>query len=113
MKLKSGVPVNPPGGSTGMSGLINIGFGNIVNGARIVAIISPDSAPIKRLIQTSRDEGRIIDATQGRRTRAVLIMDDNHIILSALMPDTISGRLESKNGLWAEKNSPKIILDGK
>ena len=82
-----------------MTGLVNIGFGNIVSSARIVAIISPDSAPIKRLVQTARDEGHSIDATQGRRTRAVLVMDDGHIILSALLPETISSRLENHGGL--------------
>ena len=82
-----------------MAGLVNIGFGNIVNAARIVAIISPDSAPIKRLVQNAKDGGQAIDATQGRRTRAVMIMDDGHIILSALLPETISSRMESHQAL--------------
>ena len=74
---------------------VNIGFGNIVNMTRVVAIVSPDSAPIKRLVQSAKDSGRAIDATQGRRTRGVLVMDDDHIILSALLPETISSRLQT------------------
>lgn len=76
--------------------LINIGFGNIVSANRIVAIVSPESAPIKRIIQEARDEGRLIDATYGRRTRAVVIMDSDHIILSAVQPETVAHRLSSK-----------------
>ena len=76
-----------------MIALVNIGFGNLVNAGRIVAIISPDSAPVKRLVQNAKDVGTAIDATQGRRTRAVLVMDDGHILLSALQPETISGRI--------------------
>ena len=75
-----------------MSRLINIGFGNMVNASKIVAIISPDSAPSKRIVQNAKDEGRAIDATQGRRTRAVIIMTDDHVVLSALQPETIAGR---------------------
>ncbi len=71
---------------------INIGFGNIINDVRIVAIVSPDSAPSKRLLQSSRDEGRIIDATQGRRTRAVIVTDNGSVVLSALQPETIAAR---------------------
>ena len=80
-----------------MVGFVNIGFGNIVSASRIVAMISPDSAPIKRLVQNAKDTGMAIDATQGRRTRAVLVMDDGHILLSALLPETISSRWESHN----------------
>ncbi|HIS46026.1 MAG TPA: DUF370 domain-containing protein [Candidatus Scybalocola faecigallinarum] len=80
-----------------MVGFVNIGFGNIVSASRIVAMISPDSAPIKRLVQNAKDSGMAIDATQGRRTRAVLVMDDGHILLSALLPETISSRWESHN----------------
>jgi regulator of extracellular matrix RemA (YlzA/DUF370 family) len=76
--------------------LINIGFGNIVSANRIVAIVSPESAPIKRIIQEARDEGRLIDATYGRRTRAVVIMDSDHIVLSAVQPETVAHRLSSK-----------------
>ena len=72
--------------------LINIGFGNIVSAQRVITIIGPESAPIKRIIQDGRDKGVVIDATYGRRTRAVLIMDSGHIVLSALQPETISNR---------------------
>ena len=75
--------------------LLNIGFGNMVAAGRIIAIVSPDSAPVKRLIQESRDEGHLVDGTAGRRTRAVLMMDDGHIVLSAVQPETIAGRLQS------------------
>lgn len=74
--------------------LINIGFGNIVSANRIVAIVSPDSAPIKRMIQEAKDNGSAIDATYGRRTRAVVIMDSGHIVLSAVQPETVAGRLD-------------------
>ena len=74
--------------------LINIGFGNIVSANRIVAIVSPESAPIKRIIQEARDGERLIDATYGRRTRAVLIMDSDHVILSAVQPETVAHRVE-------------------
>jgi len=76
--------------------LINIGFGNIVSANRIVAIVSPESAPIKRIIQEARDQGMLIDATYGRRTRAVVIMDSDHIILSAVQPETVAHRLATK-----------------
>ena len=72
--------------------LINIGFGNMVSAGRLIAIVSPDSAPIKRMVQEARDRGVLIDATYGRRTRAVLIMDNDHLVLSALQPETIAGR---------------------
>ena len=74
--------------------LINIGFGNIVSSDRIVAIVSPESAPIKRLVQEAKDQGRAIDATCGRRTRAVIVMDSNHVVLSAVQPETVAGRFE-------------------
>ena len=74
--------------------LINIGFGNIVSSDRIIAIVSPESAPIKRLVQDSKDQGRAIDATFGRRTRAVIVMDSNHVVLSAVQPETVAGRFE-------------------
>jgi hypothetical protein len=73
--------------------LLNIGFGNMVSTQRLIAIVSPESAPIKRLIQEARDRGNLIDATYGRRTRAVLIMDNNHVILSAIQPETVANRL--------------------
>ena len=73
--------------------LINIGYGNMVSAGRVVAIVSPESAPIKRMIQDARDGGSLIDATYGRRTRAVIIADSGHIILSALQPETVGGRM--------------------
>jgi len=76
--------------------LINIGFGNIVAANRIVAIVSPESAPIKRVIQEARDRGMLVDATYGRRTRAVVITDSDHVILSAVQPETVAHRLNSK-----------------
>lgn len=79
-----------------MGNLINIGFGNMVNSAKIMAIINPDSAPARRLVQKAKEEGRVIDGTQGRRTRAILAMDDNYIVLSALMPETLANRYRGK-----------------
>lgn len=73
--------------------LINIGFGNMVSANRLVAIVSPESAPIKRIIQVAKDNGSLIDATYGRRTRAVLITDSDHVILSAVQPETVANRL--------------------
>ena len=74
--------------------LIHIGFGNIVNAGKIIAIVSPDSAPIKRLVSRAREDGRTIDATQGRRTKAVIVMENDRIVLSALLPETIRGRAQ-------------------
>ncbi|MBO6244638.1 MAG: DUF370 domain-containing protein [Clostridia bacterium] len=74
--------------------LVNIGFGNIVSAERIVAIVSPESAPIKRMVQEAKDEKKAVDATYGRRTRAVLVMDSGHIILSAVQPETVGGRID-------------------
>ena len=73
--------------------LINIGFGNMVSASRLVAIVSPESAPIKRIIQDAKDRGTLIDATYGRRTRAVIITDSDHVILSAVQPETVANRL--------------------
>ena len=78
--------------------LINIGFGNLVSEERLVAIVSPDSAPIKRMVQEARDRGVLIDATFGRRTRAVLIMDNDHLVLSALQPETVANRISGQDG---------------
>ena len=75
--------------------LINIGFGNIVAANRIIAIISPESAPVKRIIQEARDKGLLIDATYGRRTRAVIVTDSAHVILSSVQPETVANRLSS------------------
>lgn len=73
--------------------LINIGFGNMVAAGRLVAIVSPESAPIKRIIQDAKERGTLIDATYGRRTRAVLVMDSEHVILSAVQPETVANRM--------------------
>ncbi|MGF1479863.1 MAG: extracellular matrix/biofilm regulator RemA [Cyanophyceae cyanobacterium] len=72
--------------------LINIGFGNIVSANRVIAIVSPESAPIKRIITDARDRGQLIDATYGRRTRAVIITDSSHVVLSAIQPETVAHR---------------------
>ncbi|HZG15651.1 MAG TPA: DUF370 domain-containing protein [Candidatus Bathyarchaeia archaeon] len=77
--------------------LINIGFGNIVNANRIISIVSPESAPIKRIIQEARDRSMLVDATYGRRTRAVIITDSDHVILSAVQPETVAQRLSNKD----------------
>lgn len=90
--------------------LINIGFGNIVSANRIISIVSPESAPIKRIVQEAKEKGNAIDATCGRRTRAVLIMDSGHIILSAIQPETVAGRLvkdEIEEWRRNEKNDGK------
>lgn len=82
--------------------LINIGFGNMAAAARVMAIISPESAPVKRMIQDARDKGELIDATYGRKTRAVLVMDSGQVILSAVQPETISHRLTDKDVSMSE-----------
>ena len=76
--------------------LINIGFGNMVSAGRLIAIVSPESAPIKRMIQNAKDAGMAIDATQGRRTKAVIVMENNELVLSALQPETLTGRFAGK-----------------
>jgi regulator of extracellular matrix RemA (YlzA/DUF370 family) len=78
--------------------LINIGFGNMVFANRIIAIVSPESAPIKRIIQDAKDAGSLIDATYGRRTRAVIICDSGHIVLSAIQPETVANRIGEDSG---------------
>ncbi|MBO7473510.1 MAG: DUF370 domain-containing protein [Ruminococcus sp.] len=78
--------------------LINIGYGNMVSAERIVTIVSPESAPIKRLVQEARDDGKAIDATYGRKTRAVLVMDSGHIILSSLITETLAARINGSGG---------------
>lgn len=75
-----------------MNRLIHIGFGNIVNTDKIIAIVSPEAAPIKRLVQKAKETGQAIDATQGRKTKAVLVMENSQVVLSALLPETIAGR---------------------
>lgn len=82
-----------------MGRLIHIGFGNVVNTEKIIAIVSPDSAPIKRLVQKAKESGMAIDATQGRKTKAVLIMENSQIVLSALLPETISGRAQAETNI--------------
>ena len=76
--------------------LINIGFGNMVAADRVIAVVSPESSPIKRVIRESDDKGLLINATYGRRTRAVIVMDSEHVVLSAILPDTISRRIEGE-----------------
>ncbi len=78
--------------------LINIGFGNMVSSSRLVAVISPESAPIKRMIQEAREKGSLIDATYGRRTRAVIVTDSGHLVLSAIQPETVAGRFAERVG---------------
>lgn len=83
--------------------LVNIGFGNIVAANRIISIISPESAPIKRIIQEARDKGMLVDATYGRRTRAVVVVDSGHIILSAVQPETVANRLVAQTAETEEE----------
>ncbi len=78
--------------------LINIGFGNLVSAQRLLAVVSPDSAPVKRLVQEAKERAMVIDASFGRKTRSVLVMDTDHVILSAIPPETISKRLNDKEG---------------
>lgn len=84
--------------------LINIGFGNMVNSERIVAVVSPDSAPIKRIIREAEDKGNLINATYGRRTRAVIVTDSDHIVLSALQTETVASRLGAETHGEAVRN---------
>ena len=84
--------------------LINIGFGNMVSANRLVAIVSPESAPIKRIIADARERGSLIDATYGRRTRAVIITDSDHVILSAMQPETVANRLEDEKDTGEEED---------
>lgn len=85
-----------------MAELMNIGFGNLVHTDKIVAIVTPDSAPAKRLVQRAKQKEQIIDATQGRKTRSIMIMDQNTIILSAMTPDTLAGRFHELIGVKEE-----------
>ena len=91
-----------------MNKLIHIGFGNIVNTAKIIAIVGPDSAPVKRLVQKAKEEGRVIDATQGRKTKAVLVMENSQVVLSALLPETISGRAQADLGDSADRQEQDV-----
>lgn len=83
--------------------MINIGYGNMISAERIVTVISPESAPIKRLVQEAKDDGRAIDATYGRKTRAVIVMDSGHIILSSLITETLASRINENGGSEADE----------
>ena len=91
-----------------MNHLIHVGFGNIVNTEKIIAIVSPDSAPIKRLVQGAKESGMAIDATQGRKTKSVLVMENSQVVLSALLPETIAGRAQAMS-----ENPEEQGADGK
>lgn len=82
--------------------LINIGFGNIVSAERVIAVVAPESAPVKRIIQEAREEKRLIDASYGRRTRAVIIMDSDHVVLSAVQPSTVAHRMNRSEAASAD-----------
>lgn len=83
-----------------MSGkLVNVGFGNFISSNRIISVVHPESAPIKRIIQDAKDRGSLIDATQGRKTRSVIVMDSDHVILAPVQPETVSRRLINKEEL--------------
>lgn len=90
--------------------LVNIGFGNIVSAERVVSIVSPESAPIKRVISEARDRGQLVDATYGRRTRAVVVADSGHVILSAVQPETISHRFATPKNT-ANNGNRSLALD--
>lgn len=85
--------------------LVNVGFGNIISANRIVAIVSPESAPIKRIVSEGRDRGMLIDATYGRRTRAVIVTDSDHVILSAVQPETVRQRLHGKTNTDSDSDN--------
>lgn len=89
----------------GLPKLINIGYGNVVNSDKVISVISPESAPIKRMIQNAKDMGYAVDATQGRKTKSVIITDSHYIILSALVPDTIAGRFGDNTHFGKEADS--------
>lgn len=97
-QLKRGIKLNR---------LINIGFGNVINSSKIVSIISPDAAPIKRMVQNAKDAGTAIDATCGRKTKAVIVTDSGHLLLSALLPETIAGRVNGK----ADTEMPSTVFE--
>ena len=85
--------------------LLNIGFGNVVSADRIITVVSPESAPIKRIVQEAKERGMLIDASYGRRTRAVIIMDSDHVILSAILPVSISSRVNGKDSSDSQDES--------
>ena len=92
--------------------LINIGFGNMVASSRLIAIVSPESAPVKRTVQEARDRGMVVDGTYGRRTRAVLIMDSDPVVLSALQPETVAARFagETEAGAPADETGTVVCI---
>jgi regulator of extracellular matrix RemA (YlzA/DUF370 family) len=92
-----------------LSDLVNIGFGSFMNSTKVITILSPDSAPMKRLKEEARSEKKLIDATYGRRTRAIIITDSNHVILSSIQPETIAHRFTEYNGqnYKSKENTPK------
>ena len=85
--------------------MVNVGYGNMAAAGRIIAIIAPEAAPIRRMVQDARDSGRVVDATCGHRTRAVLVTDSDHVILSPLQPETVSARIEERKGLTEESEA--------
>ncbi len=93
-----------------MYGLINIGFGNVVIGDRVIVIVNPESAPLKRLKDGAKDDGKLIDATYGRKTRSILITDSNHVILSAIQPETIAQRFKE---YLMQKEEPLHVVESK
>ena len=89
--------------------LVNIGFGNLVSADKVVAVVSPDSAPIKRMVQEAKEQGVLIDATFGRRTKAVLIMDSDNVVLSAISPETVAGRFNDREEPAAEGGERRYV----
>lgn len=85
-----------------MAGLVNIGFGNLVNAQKVIAVVNPDAAPVKRLVQNAKELRKVIDATQGRRTKSVIIMETEQIVLSAMQPDTIARRFAANQAVEIE-----------
>jgi hypothetical protein len=83
--------------------LVNIGYGNMAASGRMVAVVSPDAAPVRRMIQDARDSGRVIDATCGHKTRSVIVTDSEHIILSPLLPETVASRFDNGKGTEADE----------
>lgn len=88
--------------------LIHIGFGNIVNTSKIIAIVSPESAPVRRLVQGAKEKGTAIDATQGRKTKSVLVMENSQVVLSALLPETIAGRVQGGSQAQEESGAEEM-----
>ena len=95
-----------------MNKLIHIGFGNIVNTGKIIAIVSPESAPVKRMVQKAKENGMAIDATQGRKTKSVLVMENSQIVLSALLPETIAGRAQSNLAAETDEEVEESAAEG-